>query len=209
MSIIRTVIMPLTLMLLSPGQARADDFAKGMDAYVAGKHKTAFKLLKPAAEAGDQRAYYRVAVMYDLGQGVRAHKLAALAWYRIAADHDPRAQVAMAERLMEGRTIVRDQKAAIDWYRKAASQGNLTALLRLGRAYRDGDGVQKDVVLAHVFASIHVRRWGKKDLAERDKISKELASVLTGEQRAESEELQFNGMDALKDLPLSSKTGSK
>ncbi len=180
-----------------------------MDAYFAGKFKTAVKLLKPAAEAGNALAQFQLGVMYDAGQGVHQNSLAALAWYRAAAESDPRAQVAMADRLMEGRGIAHDPPAAISWYRKAAAQADLTALLRLAIAYRDGQGVPQDIVLAHVFASIRVRQWGKLDLAERDKISKELAAQMTAEQRTESEALQLQGMAALKDLPLSSKTGRK
>ncbi len=199
----------LALLVLLPVAAHADDYSRGMDAYFAGKYKTAAKLLKPAAEAGNVLAQYQMAVMYDTGQCVHKIPLAALAWYRIAAESDPRAQVAMAEKLMEGRGIAHDPPAAISWYRKAAAHGHLSAFLRLAICYRDGVGVPADVVMAHVFASIHVRPWGKMDLAERDKIAKELAAILTPEQRAESDALQFGGMSELSRLPESSKTRRK
>jgi hypothetical protein len=54
-----------------------------------------------------------------------------------------------------------------------------------------------------------VRAWGKMDLAERDKLSKELAAIMTEEQRAESEDLQLQGMTDLERLPITSKTGQK
>jgi uncharacterized protein len=201
--------MALVLSAMLPVAARADGFAQGMDAYLAGKFKTAAKLLKPVAEAGNARAQYQLGVMYDAGRGVNQNELAAITWYRIAAESEPRAQVALADRLMVGRGIAHDEKAAIDWYRKAAGQADLTALLRLAIAYRDGQGVPKDLVLAHVFASIHVREWGKMDLVERDKLSKELALVLTEKQRAESDALQSSGFGNLNNIPHSSVTGQK
>jgi TPR repeat protein len=204
-----SLLTAFAMLAVAPCPARADDYSAGMDAYSARKYKTAAKLLKPAAEAGNALAQYQMGVMYDAGQGVHRNELAAITWYRIAAESEPRAQVALADRLMEGRGIAHDQKAAIDWYRKAAAQADLTALLRLAIAYRDGTGVPKDPVLAHVFASIHVRAWGKMDLAERDKLSKELAAIMTVEQRAESEELQLQGMADLKRLPASSRSGQK
>jgi Sel1 repeat len=203
MTKIRIVMMALAFLALPRGHAHANDYAKGMDAYFAGKYKTAFKLLKPVAEAGDSRAHHQMAVMYDLGQGVRRNELAALAWYRIAADHDPRAQVAMAERLMEGRGIVRDQKAAIDWYREAAANGRRSTFLMLAICYRDGAGVPAQIVMAHVLASIHTAPWGRLNLAEREKIAKELGAVMTTEQRAESEALQLQGTQILSRIPQS------
>jgi TPR repeat protein len=163
-----------------------------MDAYFAGKYKTAFKLLKPAAEAGNALAGYQVGVMYDVGQGVHVNKLAALAWYRIAAESDPRAQVAMAERLMEGRGIAHDQPAAVSWYRKAAAQADLTALLRLAIAYRDGE-------LGHKVL----------DLVDRQNLSMEIEAHLSPEQSAESKTLQNSWTwPMLDELPSSSKTGA-
>jgi uncharacterized protein len=200
----RMPMLALVLLVLLQAGARADDYAKGMDAYFAGRYKTAFKLLKPAAEAGNALAGYQVGVMYDVGQGVHVNKLAALAWYRIAAESDTRAQVAMAERLMEGRGIAHDQPAAVSWYRKAAAQADLTALLRLAIAYRDGQGVPKDIVLAHVFAS---KQIGKLDNMERRRLS--LGLRLTPEQLAESEALQNSWTWPMPDeLPSSSKTGA-
>jgi uncharacterized protein len=207
----RMPMLALVLLVLLQAGARADDYAKGMDAYFAGKYKTAFKLLKPAAEAGNALAGYQVGVMYDVGQGVHVNKLAALAWYRIAAESDPRAQVAMAERLMEGRGIAHDQPAAVSWYRKAAAQADLTALLRLAIAYRDGQGVPKDIVLAHVFASKRTGELGHKvlDLVDRQNLSIEIEARLSPEQSAESKTLQNSWTwPMLDELPSSSKTGA-
>ena len=206
MTIIRILTLAVSLITMLPVSARADDYAKGMDAYFAGKYTTAFKLIKPAADAGNFLAEYQLGLMYDFGQGIRENNAEALDWYRKAANkNDPRAEVALAQRLMDGRDIARDQAGAISWYRKAAAQGQLTALLRLAVAYRDGQGVPKDVVLAHVFAS---KQIGKMDLIERRKLS--LAMSLTAEQRAESNAFQDAWVWPQHDeLPAASKTGQK
>lgn len=204
MTRISLLLKPLTLLLLLPVGAHADDYGRGMDAYFEGKYKTAAQHLKPAAEAGNALAQYQLGVIYDAGQGVHRNPLAALAWYRIATESDPRAQVAMAERLMVGRGIAHDPSAAISWYRKAAAQADLTALLRLAIAYRDGQGVPKDVVLAHVFAS---KQIGKLDTKDRRKLS--LGLRLTPEQLAESKALQEAWAWPMHDeLPSSSRTGT-
>ena len=198
------LLMAFAMLAVAPEPASADGYSDGMDAYFAGKYKTAAKLLLPAAEAGNALAQYQMGVMYDAGQGVHQNSLAAIAYYRVAAESDPRAQVALADRLMLGRDIAHDQKAAIDWYRKAAARADLTALLRLAIAYRDGQGVPKDIVLAHVFAS---KQIGKLDNMDRRRLSMKLR--LTPEQLAESKALQDTWDWPMRDeLPTESKTGA-
>ena len=60
-----------------------------------------------------------------------------------------------------------DAVEAVAWYRKAAEQGHIEALHKLGRMYHQGRGVPQDFVEAH--------RW--YNLA---------ASRLTGDQREEA-----------------------
>jgi uncharacterized protein len=204
------IAMSLALVAMPLDIARADDYAKGIEAFEARKFDQARKVFLALANAGDARAQYRVGAMYDFGIGGAADHTTAFEWYRkSAAGDNADAQYALGEHLMTARDQHSNPAEAIAWYRKAAAHGHLQAFLLLATCYRDGTGVPKDFVLAHVFASIHVREWGKMDLVERDKLSKELAAVMSVEQRAESEELQLQGMANLERLPMTSKTGQK
>jgi TPR repeat protein len=202
--------MAVALLATAPDLARADDYVKGIGAFEARRFDQAQKIFHALALAGDARAQYRIGAMYDLGIGVVADHATALEWYRkSAASENADAQYALGEALMTGKGQDSNPAEAIGWYRKAAAHGRLQAFLMLAISYRDGAGVPKDRVLAHVFASIRVREWGKLDLAERDKLSKELAAIMSEEQRAESEDLQLQGMTDLNRLPMASKTGQK
>jgi TPR repeat protein len=207
---IRVLMLTVAVLTMVPVCARADDYAKGMEAYEARNFDKARKIFRALAKAGDARAQYRIGAMYDLGLGGAADHATAFEWYlKSAAGDNADAQYALGEHLMTARDQHSNPAEAIAWYRKAATHGRLQAFLMLAISYRDGAGVPKDLVLAHVFASAHVRAWGKLDLVERDKLSKELAAILTEEQRAESDELQLQGMADLKRLPASSKSGQK
>jgi len=47
-----------------------------------------------------------------------------------------------------GEDLAPNASAAVTWFRKAAEQGHASAQLRMGLAYRDGIGVEADVVVA-------------------------------------------------------------
>jgi Sel1 repeat len=150
----------------------------------------------------------------DYAKGIEAYEArnfdkARKVFEALAKEGGARAQYRIGAMYDLGIGAAADHATALEWYRKAAAHGRLQAYLMLAISYRDGAGVPKDLVLSHVFASIPVREWGKLDLAERDKLSKQLAAILTKEQRAESEELQSQSMVDLERLPIVSKTGQK
>jgi uncharacterized protein len=76
--------------------------------------------------------------MYAEGCGVEKNDEEALRWYLAAADENfPRAQGLLGYFVYSRQ----EYSKAIAWYETASSQGNLTALWRLGRIYRDGKGI--------------------------------------------------------------------
>jgi TPR repeat protein len=201
--------MVLALLTMPPVPTYADDYAKGIEAFEARKLAEARKVFA-LANAGDARAQYRIGAMYDLGIGGTADHATGFEWYlKSAAGDNADAQYALGEHLMTARDQHSNPAEAIAWYRKAAGHGRLQAFLMLVICYRDGTGVPADIVMAHVFASIDTAQMGKMDLVERGKLSKELAAIMTEEQRAESKELQLLGMADLERLPAASKTGKK
>jgi TPR repeat protein len=207
---IRAMSLAIAVLARSLDNAYADDFVKGLKAYEAKDFAQARKIIQKLAETGDARAQYRFGAMYDYGAGIAADHTTALTWYRKSAiKGNIDAQYALGEALLTGAGQNGNPVEAIGWFRKAAAQGHLQAFMMLAISYRDGVGVPADIVMAHVFANIDTAQMGKIDLVERGKIAKELATILTEQQRAESKELQLLGMTRLSRLPASSKTGQK
>jgi localization factor PodJL len=65
-----------------------------------------------------------------------------------AANGDLGAEVEIAQRYLEGRTVPRDPKVAADWLQAAADGGSPFASYRLGALYEKGVGVARDTARA-------------------------------------------------------------
>jgi TPR repeat protein len=135
------------LLAISASGAVAQDFDKGVAAYLANDYQTAFKEFLPLAEGGDESAQYNIGLMYDNGEGVIQNDAEALKWYRLAADQgNAGAQINLGVMYDQGEGATQNHVEAVKWYRLAADQGNSEAQYNLGNIYRTGDGViQNDV----------------------------------------------------------------
>ena len=71
-----------------------------------------------------------------------------------AASGDLGAQVEIAQRYLEGRTVPRDPKVAADWLQTAADAGSPFANFRLGALYEKGVGVAKDAAKARTLYTV-------------------------------------------------------
>ncbi len=71
------------------------------------------------------------------------------------------------------------------WYRRAAEQEHAGARYYLGRAYVDGQGVKKDLVLAHMWLALAA----DQNYENAGGILKWLADQMTPAQIAEAERL--------------------
>ena len=58
------------------------------------------------------------------------------------------AQTSLGYLLFIGQVVVKDQKEAVKYWRRAAAQGELTAIFLLGTALANGTGVERDLDLA-------------------------------------------------------------
>jgi uncharacterized protein len=108
-----------------------------------------------AAEAGNPRAQFALAIMYETGDGVQHDFPTALAWFRRAAEsgYDV-AEAKLGLMYLVGWAVERDPTQAARWYRKAADQGNRIAQLRLARLYAAGIGVPQSLVDASAWAGL-------------------------------------------------------
>jgi hypothetical protein len=133
--------------------------------YREGKFGPAFERYLVVAQQGDVYSQAFVGWMYATGCGVTRNEAEALKWYSVAANNGS----AMAQELL-GFHLYSTKKYsdAISWYEKAGTQGNMTALWRLGRMYRDGKGVDSDKNRAYSLfekASQKGHVFARRDLA--------------------------------------------
>lgn len=97
-------------------------------AFDAGNYAIAFRLFKPAAEAGDSEAQNYLGVHYYLGLGVARDLGRALEWYELAARQGhPGAQLNYGIMFHNAHGVAQDMVAAYQWYYAAWSQGNVRA----------------------------------------------------------------------------------
>ena len=102
-----------------------------------------------AADQGNARAEYNLALAYQNGEAVPKDMAQAMAWYRKSADQgDPAAELNLAVVYDQGMGIPQDYAQAAYWYRKAAEQGLAKAEAGLGFLYLKGNGVPKDEIQA-------------------------------------------------------------
>ena len=123
------------LIVLLGTQVSAQDFNKGVNAYIAGDYATAFKEWKHLAEKGNAEVQDMIAEMYLEGRGVLADPREALKWFRLSAEQgNMSAQLGLGNMYKFGIGVLKDQLSAHMWYNISAANGNKTA----GR-FRDED----------------------------------------------------------------------
>jgi TPR repeat protein len=112
------------LLLTAPAFA---GFAEGKAAYDRKDWRVAIENLRPAAEAGDDRAMIVLGNMYANGMGVTWDMNEALALYaRAAAKGNAQAMLANGAIYVNGDGVEKSFVTAADWFRKAAETGNQT-----------------------------------------------------------------------------------
>ena len=125
--------------------ARADDLRSGIAAYDRGDYATAFRILKPLAEAGDKYAQSHLGAMYLHGMGVEKNYAEALKWNRKAAEAGlAGAQHMLGQMYWVGLGVPKDYDEAAKWYQKAAEQGQAEGQFALAYMYQHGQSVPRD-----------------------------------------------------------------
>ena len=105
--------------------------------------------LRVDAESGDVDAQYRLAMLYDDGQGVVADVAHALRWYRRAAERGhSRVQWRLGYAYREGEGVEQNDSEAVRWYRLAAHAGDPAAQFDLARMCEEGRGTCRDTAEA-------------------------------------------------------------
>jgi len=119
---------------------------------VPGSKEEALNFAKTSSERGSCLGQYRLARLYDNGDGIAKDPAQATSLYqkclpeliKKADSGNSFAQFFLGVMYAKGSGVAKDPTEAVKWYRKSAEQGNAGAQTGIGVAYADGEGVAKD-----------------------------------------------------------------
>ncbi len=125
-------------------------FEAGLSAYEAGEVAEALRHWQAAAQAGDPRAQYNLAVLLDEGRVVVRDTEAAALWYAQAAHAGyPPAQFNLGLMFLQGEGVRRDPAQARLLFQLAAQRGHPEACFNLGQMFAEGEaGLPQDYAQA-------------------------------------------------------------
>lgn len=104
-----------------------------------------FKMYSKAASKGDANAQFKLAEMYQDGQGVKKDdKMSSKYYAQAAAQGISGAQNNLGVNYKCGYGVSKNYEMACKYFKQAADQGNSLAQFNLGIMYQDGLGVVKD-----------------------------------------------------------------
>lgn len=133
----------------------------------AGRTEEGAALLRRAADRGFPMAQYRLAKLYERGEGVRTDLTVARQWTeRAAAAGNRRAMHDLGVYFARGEGAPRDEAAAFRWFRQAAELGVADSQYNLGILYQQGRGVGASASEA-LFWFMVAARQGDQDASER------------------------------------------
>jgi len=148
----------------------AQSVKAGIEAWQRADYPAAVTIWRPLAEAGDADAMFNLGQAYRLGRGVTTNLGAAQTWFdRAARKGHLDAQTTLGLLLFDNG----NQIGGLRWLKSAAERGEPRALLIYGTALFNGDGVDRDPVLAYAYVSRAAAQGlapAKATLAEMDKI---------------------------------------
>lgn len=122
---------------------QGDSYAQyeiGNDYHCDKKYSEAFEWFMKSALQGHTLSQFKVANMYDKGQGVEEDEAKAIKWYRRAVE----VGVGEAAEKLADLCLNKDVKEAVKWYKQAATRGTCDAGYKLGEIYWNGLGVEKN-----------------------------------------------------------------
>ena len=161
---------------LFPVTAWAQSVGDGIEAWRRGDHAAAVHIWQPLAEKGDADAAFNVGQAYRLGKGVPLDLSTAQNWFeRSARKGHVDAQATLGLLLFQSGNRV----AAMRWLTSAADAGEPRAMLMVGTALYNGDGIAADPVKAYAYVS----RAAAQGLAPAKATLADLDQVMPLEQR--------------------------
>ena len=154
----------------------AQSVRAGIEAWQKGDAVGAVAIWRPLAEKGDADAAFNLGQAYRLGRGVPLDLAQAQGWLeRAARKGHLDAQTTLGLLLFQNGNRV----SAMRWLKGAAEAGEPRALLLMGTALYNGDGVARDPVKAYAYVS----RAAAQGLAPAQATLADMDAVMPLEQR--------------------------
>lgn len=139
----------------------------GLQRIAAGRAADGVTLLRRAADRGFPMAQYRLAKLYERGEGVQPDLTVARQWTeRAAAAGNRRAMHDLGVYFARGEGAPLDEAAAFRWFRQAAELGVADSQYNLGVLYQQGRGVNASPTEA-LFWFMVAARQGDQDAGAR------------------------------------------
>jgi localization factor PodJL len=164
----------------------------------AGRAQEAIVLLRGAADRGFAMAQYRLAKLYERGEGVQADLATARQWTeRAAASGNRRAMHDLGVYFARGEGAPLDEAAAFRWFRQAAELGVADSQYNLGVLYQQGRGVNASPSEA-LFWFLVAARQGDQDASARAlALEAQLTQAQVGQARARAEAFRPRAANAV------------
>ena len=165
----RTLLLALTISIAAP-PAEAQTVRAGIEAWQKGDAAGAVGIWRPLANKGDADAAFNLGQAYRLGKGVPTDLAQAQGWLERAArkGHVDAAATLGLLLFQNGNRV-----AAMRWLKAAAEAGEPRALLMVGTALYNGDGIAADPIRAYAYVSRAAAQGlapAKATLADMDQI---------------------------------------
>lgn len=174
--------LTLAWLCLWPSPYARASVAEGVEKWQAGQFSAAVAQWQPYAARGDADALFNLGQAYKLGRGVAKDSKIAQSYYRRAAEkgHAPAATNLGILIAQNG-----NKSEAARWWRLAALRGEVRAQYMLGVMFFNGDGVARNVALAHALMQSAARAGfdQAKSALER------MTPLITADVRKTSDEL--------------------
>ena len=131
-------------------------FQLGLSYLQSGRTDEAVRLIRAASDKNQPAAQYRLAKLYEVGEGVEQDLETALTLTQRAARNGNRiAMHDLALYYAEGRGGVETQmETAASWFEKAAKRGVVDSQFNLGVLFESGQGLPQDISEAYIWYAI-------------------------------------------------------
>ena len=189
----RNLLLALAIAAVA-APANAQSVRAGITAWQKGDTAGAVAIWRPLAEKGDADAAFNLGQAYRLGKGVPLDLAQAQGWLeRAARAGHVDAQSTLGLLLFQNG----NQVGAMRWLKAAADAGEPRALLMVGTALYNGDGVPADPVTAYAYVS----RAAAQGLAPAQATLADMDAVMPLEQRQKGVALAQSMAGAKRPVP--------
>jgi len=128
--------------------------------------------LRTAAEQGETKAQFALAVAYQWGRAISQSDSEAVKWFQKAAEQgDFGAQYNLGQMYYEGMGVTQDYSEALKWFLMAADRGDVYSQILVGQMLYVGKGTTRDYVKALMWLEIagNTKLNYEREIAERSR----------------------------------------